>query len=294
MGALSHVKSDTIADFTGTITGFNSQGSTTTIAATDLVRPVDWNSAHNFFQTISGNTSGTSTASGTNLVIGATNGIQVSHSTAAGAATLWIGKQIQDGFYPPQVFEEAVVGQHGQATWHISPLRRVEPFQFDRLCVPIFFSNASNSSGSGTISMWFGLYTQNDSTLSMLYSTSSTRAVTMSGTVGSFSLFGGSRDLTVPWTTTVNEGEYWAGIALRTTTGGANMTVSQWLASQPNSSHSGVFGVASNATQQAFLGQGYYTASSSGVPASIAFSQINGMSSLAQRVPLFYFQSGTA
>jgi len=66
--AVSHVKSDTIADFTGTITGFNSQGSTTTIAATDLVRPSDWNSAHNQFYTLSGNTTNASTASGTNVV----------------------------------------------------------------------------------------------------------------------------------------------------------------------------------------------------------------------------------
>jgi hypothetical protein len=41
-----HVKSNTIADFTGTITGFNSTGGTQTIAATNLVRPSDWNSAH--------------------------------------------------------------------------------------------------------------------------------------------------------------------------------------------------------------------------------------------------------
>lgn len=293
MSAFSHVKSDAIADFTGTVTGFNSQGSTTTIVATNLVRPSDWNSAHNFFQTISGNTAGTSTASGTNLIIGGLNGIEVSHSTAAGAATLWIQKQVQDGFYPAAVFEEPVVGQHGQATWHFQPMRRLEPFKFDRLVIPIFFSNASNSSGSGTLSFWFGLYSQSGSTLSMLHSISSTQAVTMSGTAGSFSLFGGSRDLTIPWTSTIDEGGYWAGIASRSTTGGANMTISQWFASQPNSNHSGIFGVASNATNQALLGQGYYSASSTDVPASVAFSQIRGTASLAQRVPVFYFQSGT-
>lgn len=79
--AVSHIKSDTIADFTGTITGFNSQGSTVTIAATDLVRPVDWNSAHNQFYTLSGNTTNASTASGTNVVFSAAGNLTIGGST---------------------------------------------------------------------------------------------------------------------------------------------------------------------------------------------------------------------
>lgn len=43
---ITHAKSNTIGDFTGTVTVFNSAGTTTTAVATDLVRPVDWNSAH--------------------------------------------------------------------------------------------------------------------------------------------------------------------------------------------------------------------------------------------------------
>jgi len=35
--ALSHVKSVTIGDFTGTVTAFQSNGSTATVAASDLV-----------------------------------------------------------------------------------------------------------------------------------------------------------------------------------------------------------------------------------------------------------------
>jgi hypothetical protein len=79
--AVSHVKSDTIADFTGTFTGFNSQGSTTTIAATDVVRPSDWNSAHNQFYTLTGNTTGNSTASGTNVIFAGSGAISVGGST---------------------------------------------------------------------------------------------------------------------------------------------------------------------------------------------------------------------
>ena len=56
-GAVSHVKSVTIGDGTNT----------------DVVIPSNWNSAHNHFVTISGNTAGQSTWSGTNLVIAASN-----------------------------------------------------------------------------------------------------------------------------------------------------------------------------------------------------------------------------
>jgi hypothetical protein len=45
---ISHAKSNTIADFTGTVTGWNSSGGTATVLATDLVRPSDWNSSHLF------------------------------------------------------------------------------------------------------------------------------------------------------------------------------------------------------------------------------------------------------
>lgn len=76
--AVSHVKSNIVADFTGTVTAYNSQGSTVTVAATDLVRPSDWNSAHNQYSTIAGNTVGQSTLSGTNIQIAGGNNITLS------------------------------------------------------------------------------------------------------------------------------------------------------------------------------------------------------------------------
>jgi hypothetical protein len=52
--AVSHVLSSPIANMTGTVTVFNSQGSTVTANATEIVRPQDWNSAHNQYMTIAG------------------------------------------------------------------------------------------------------------------------------------------------------------------------------------------------------------------------------------------------
>ena len=79
--AVSHIFSSPASNFTGTITGFDSRGSTATIAATDLIRPQDWNSVHNQYYTLSGNTTGNSTASGTNVVFQASNNLTIAGST---------------------------------------------------------------------------------------------------------------------------------------------------------------------------------------------------------------------
>lgn len=92
--AVSHVKSVTIADFTGTVTVYDSRGSTVTAAATDIVRPSDYNSVHNQFVTLRGNTLGASTLSGTNIeleggpnvTLSVNGGTRVVFSGGAGAA----------------------------------------------------------------------------------------------------------------------------------------------------------------------------------------------------------------
>ncbi len=51
---VTHAKSNIIADWTGTVTVGNSSGGTNTVAATDLVRPQDWNSAHQITLALTG------------------------------------------------------------------------------------------------------------------------------------------------------------------------------------------------------------------------------------------------
>jgi len=79
--AISHVKVDTIADLTGTVTAYNSAGSTQTVNATALVRPSDWNSVHNQYMTIAGNIGANSTLSGSNIVFQAAGNISLFAST---------------------------------------------------------------------------------------------------------------------------------------------------------------------------------------------------------------------
>lgn len=293
--AVSHVYSNAVADWTGTVTGFNSQGSTTTIAATAIVRPSDWNSAHNQYYTLTGNTTGNSTASGTNVIIAGSGGISVGGSTgtlvisgpAPGTATMW---------FP---YNEAVnvVGQMGQGVMNIAPVPTPPTaangvLHVDRLAMPLYFTNASNSTGSLTLSIWYAAYTRNDSTMSLAHSTSQTWAWTFQGNNSSES-YRGIRLFTIPWTTTFDDGRYYIAIASRSTSAGANASLSQVMQSQMNSNYSGIFSAASNASDQWPIGFGSYSATTSGIPSSIAISQIRGTASLAARPPSWHMISGT-
>lgn len=294
MAAFSHVKSDTIGDFTGTVTQFNSQGSTTTVAATDLVRPSDWNSAHNFFQTIGGLTwsSLNSTGSGTNLQINFTNGVVGGIQTQAGSAILWIGQDWHSG-YNPYADYPMVTGQQGQASLRFDP-EILPAVQFDRLAFGVFNTNSSNSSGSHTLSFWVGFYTRTSNSISRITSTSTSTALTHSGTAGSYSLYSGQRLVTIPMTSTLTAGEYWIGFLSRTTSGGANGSYSNIVGSAHATNFLGHFGSSHNTSYQWTLGQGQYSATTSGLPATIAFSEINGSNSAAMRPTILMMASSTA
>lgn len=292
--AVSHIKNNAAADFTGTVTGFNSQGSTQTLAATNLVRPSDWNSAHNQFFTLTGNTNNASTASGTNIVLsGGANVTLIGSNSVIGISAQ--GVLTRTGYDPFGYGAESVAGAQGAGTLYFFPMTNTPAFVYDCVIMPIQVSNASNSSNSATFSFSVGIYTKNASTLSLVTSTSTSHNYSASGTVGSYSLWGGIRNLTIPMTTTLTQGDYFIGIWSRTTSGGgAGQTINQMLASQPNSSYSGIYGVASNATNQMVLGLGRYSVSfSTAMPNSVPFSHIQGNSSILQRPPIFRFESGT-
>lgn len=119
--AVSHVKSNVAADFTGTVTGFNSQGSTVTLAATDLVRPSDWNSGHNQFYSLGGNTTNASTASGTNVYFAGAGGITLGGSTG----TVVISGPVRLGYESTQNVELGASTQSslGQNSLWLAPFR---------------------------------------------------------------------------------------------------------------------------------------------------------------------------
>ena len=288
--AVSHVKSNTVPDWTGTVTVGNSTGGTQTIAATDLVRPGDWNSAHNQYYTLSGNTLGSSTASGTNVVFAASGGVslQGSNDTIIVSAP----NPVTRTYFNPQDGYVQVAGQQGNASMHMQPMYAPD-VTFDRIVMPMNVTNATNSTGTLTVSVGVGFYTRNDSTFSLMASTSGSFAVTFSGTVNN-STYSGLRLFTIPMSSEISEGQYYVGIWSRSTSGGANGSVSQFLASQANSNFVGYFGSAVNATMQYTRGLGHYSATfSTALPNSVGVSQLQGTQSVALRQPVFYMVNGT-
>jgi hypothetical protein len=196
--------------------------------------------------------------------------------------------------YNPSPGAVGVAGTVGQGSLFMVPFTAPQ-LVYDRMLVPFNYSNATNSSNSFTISFWAGIYTRSGNTLSLRNSQSTSYNITNSGTAGSYSLYGGMRNLSMGFTNTLTAGQYYIGMVSRTTTGGgAGMTMSNILASQINSSYSGLFGAASGATNQFSLGLGIWSATTSGIPTTIAFSHLTGNSTDALRPPIFMFASSTA
>lgn len=148
--SVAHVKSNIVADWTGTATVYNSAGATTTVAATDLVRPVDWNSGHNQRYTLTGNTNTafSSTASGTNVIYAASGaGLSIAGTndtiiwSSPGAISFF--KNFVDGAYQTTTISGA--------TSHAFPFNLPEPGSFSFVRIPVSMtSGASTSLGTTT------------------------------------------------------------------------------------------------------------------------------------------------
>jgi hypothetical protein len=245
-----------------------------------------------------GSTFGTTGSVSNGLYLYAGNNVSLSQSTGAGGASVTVDVQGGGGggatysYYSPQDAYLQVPGQQGQGTLHLQPTPAPNVI-FDRAVFPISFSGATNSTASVTLSMHMGIYTRTGSTLSLSTSASGTQAITHSGTANS-SLNFGLRLFTMGASFSLSEGQYVIGILSRSTTGGANASLSQILASQANTNFSGLWGQASNiSTVQFTRGLGVYSASTSALPASIGFSQMYGTNSNVLRQPLFYVVNGT-
>ena len=228
-------------------------------------------------------TSGTVVFSNSNSVSFGMNGNTITASVNAGGVTL--------SYFNPQDAYLQVTGDQGNATLHFQP-NQYPNVTFDRIAIPVFYS--ANTSVTATISytyLW-GAYTRNGSTLSTLLTTSITGTINQTGTVSSAS-YSGIRLLTIPLSSSLSGGQYYVGILKRSSTAGANATLQQLLASQQASNFSGILGVASNATNQYTRGLGVYTASTTALPDTVGFSQLNGTNSLVLRQPLYYVVNGT-
>jgi hypothetical protein len=268
------------------------------------------------YANLSGNTSGNTTASGStlnfsgiNVTLSGTNASQIAISAPAVSSLVGVNGisiattgstiSISNAQFTLSGFNHyndvvLVAGQAGQGILVFDPMNLANPVQFDRFAQYIANTNSSNSSGSHSISIRIGIYTKNASTLSLFQSTSTSFAVTQSGTAGSYASYSGMRLLTTPFTTTLSANDYWIGVVSSTSSAGGNGNYSMMLQSNLNTNFAGVWNAAMNATMQATLGQGFYSAATAGLPGSVAFSQIQGTNSNVFRPPVIVLVSGTA
>ena len=232
---------------------------------------------------------GNTVTSGT-VVFSNSNGVSFGLNGSTMTASV-LANRVYDGWAPYDDFP-MVAGQQGNGTVFFDP-GQSPYFTFDRIAVPVAYTNASNSTGSVTLSYHVGIYTRNVSSLSLSASTSFSATLGFSGTVGSWSLYSGMRLLTIPWTQSIPASEIYIANLSRTSSSSANASISQMLVSNINSNFVGFFGVSQATTRQWSLGQGIYTTTSSGLPNSVAFSQIRGSDSVVLRPPAVMFVNGT-
>lgn len=235
---------------------------------------------------------GTTSNNLSNIVFSNSNGVTFGLNGSTVTASVAAAAGATREFYNPYGDLVRVAGQVGQATMNINP-NDFPNITMDRIYMPINITNSSNSSGSHTLSFWLGIYTRNVSTLSLVTSQSTSYALTHSGTAGSYSLYSGMRHISMGLSTSLPEGLYYVAVVSRTTSGGANGSYSQMLASNLNSNFLGHFSSSHNTTYQFRPGLGVYSVTTSGIPNSIGISQIRGSDSLAQRPPIIIFANST-
>jgi len=121
---VTHAKNNTVADWSGTVTVGNSSGGTTTVAGSDLVRPSDWNSAHQVSMSVTGSEIASLFSFNTGL----------SSTTGAGGITAGISSY---GYFEPFIpaNTNSTLSAPGIGTWY-----------FDPVCIPCAL-------GSGQINM---------------------------------------------------------------------------------------------------------------------------------------------
>lgn len=169
-------------------------------------------------------------------------------------------------------------------------------FQCDRIYIPIFNTNATNSSGSHTVGISIGVYSRNASTMSLISSASVSVGATHSGTVGSYSILSGVRMVSMGFSSTFVEGQYFVAVASTSTSGGTNGTYALLCLSNFNAvggNIGGYFGSSGTTSFQAVLGRGHLNAATSAIPGSINFNVLQGTNLQASRPPIFIFAYST-
>lgn len=210
------------------------------------------------------------------------NGLAISVAApgggGGGVATLY-------GF-EPYLNAVGVVAQIGAGTVAIRPHNIPSVVSHSIFALPVYYSQATNSTLTVSLSAYLGVYTNNISTWSLVTAYSGTMTVNGSGTASS-AQYSGYRLATFGATGTIS-GDVGIGIMSRTSTAGANASMSNVVMSQLASNFSGLLGVASAASNQSVPGAGLYLTTQTTMPTSLAWSGLDGGTSARNRHPVFY------
>ena len=248
---------------------------------------------NNWMHALGANTSGNTTASGStiglsgiNLTISGTNnsvfnlsvpatsslsatGI-ISLSTNGSTISIGAADKTLSG-WRPYVGEEIVLAAQSNASLLLEPLIVDANFQYDRMVMPLHYSQATNSTLTVTNSIWWGWFSRNGSSLSLYKSGSGSFSINGSGTASSANN-SGIRVVSLASTDTVTVGNYVLGLVWRTTTAGANASLSNLVVSAISSTMSGYIGLATNTRMGFYVGRGVWTSTTAGMPSSVAIS----------------------
>lgn len=302
MVAVQNAKSLTQANETGTVTVFNSQASTLTIAASALVLPQDWNSNLNVFLTLSGNTAGQSTVSGTNIVLAGGNNITLSAATAASAATISFNNPVKSDVRENQKFVGTSWSALGQNTLYLAPIFPKNQANVSLAQIAISFGGTSTT--TATTRSWSVNYSAclyqidvgaNSTQLTSQSSVSGSVAIVrtsssatyttalngQSGTTTASAFLTNAYILRLPMVTTLQAGQtYYLGLAMSTGSGGQNSagTAAFMMLTDINSNWGQIASngvTASNASLFFDYDGVIYTSTSGAWPGTIPFSSLS-------------------
>jgi hypothetical protein len=198
MTQVIHAYNSPMVELTGTVTVFNSAGAPTTIAATNLVGPNEWESTHQVTYFMTGNTSNVSTISGTNIIWAASG--NVSLSATSNTLGILAASPVYSFFEVPTPIAQTfnVAGGGGWLIPQASSFLFLVPFS-----VPVQYAEfvmlsqlvptwntltTGTGQASAGYSVTVGLYSQGTVGSSSLYSLSVSSSITFSASQNSNSM----------------------------------------------------------------------------------------------------------
>jgi len=318
---ITHAKSLTVSPATGTLTIWNG-GTTSSIAASDVIQPNDWNSQHALSFVFGGNTTNISSVSGTQVPFAATGGVSIgaSNGSLLISAPINVTVSTYSPYFPASTSSQTH-GAMGTSTARalVFPVPVYQDVAFNALRIIQSASYVTSTvSGRQTITSAYGIYSNNGGTLSLISSGSHSIAMTVSSvsatislptssnsagyTYGSVSITAtaqgqsligtaGNRvaDLVFGNTLSLSPGIYWVGVHQRQSSSSANVGISTALVGNAMNATSGVGPMGSstaaftNNSAYHLGAHGFYTATSTTLPSAMS---LTGVSNAVNVMPM--------